>query len=77
MGLYANPNLRGIGNILLKLIIKYSFETLKVDKILAEVFCENQKAYNLYLKSGFKKLGVKEINDREVFCMELNKNENR
>lgn len=76
MGLYTNPNLRGFGKVLLELIIEYSFDELKVKKIFAEVFSQNQKAYSLYLKYGFKKIAIKEINSKEVICMEL-KDEDR
>ncbi|RXJ77274.1 UDP-4-amino-4,6-dideoxy-N-acetyl-beta-L-altrosamine N-acetyltransferase [Arcobacter sp. F155] len=76
MGIYANPFLKNKGIILLEEIIKYSFDILKVKKIKAEVFKENDKACNLYKKYNFTTVNEKNINNREVACMELI-NENR
>lgn len=76
MGIYANPFLKNKGTILLEEIIKYSFDILKVKKIKAEVFKENEKACNLYKKYNFTTINEKNINNREVVCMELI-NENR
>lgn len=76
MGIYANPFLKNKGTILLEEIIKYSFDILKVKKIKAEVFKENDKACNLYKKYNFTTVNEKNINNREVVCMELI-NENR
>lgn len=71
IGLYANPELKRIGNILMKKIIDYSFNSLKVSIIYAEVFLDNDKAYSLYLRNGFKEFDRKYINKKEVICMEL------
>lgn len=76
MGIYAKSTKKGVGNILLEEIIKYSFESLKVKKILAEVFEENNKAINLYKKFNFKQTDKRIVNRQKVICMEL-KNENR
>lgn len=72
MGIYSNPELKGKGNVLLSVIINYSFDVLKVAKIKAEVFTENVKAHELYKKNNFKDIGKKLVNEREVTCMELN-----
>lgn len=76
MGIYANPESKGVGKILLENISKYAFEELKVKKVFAEVFSENQRAYELYKKFNFKPFDKKIINDKEVICLEL-KYENR
>ncbi|MDD2357038.1 MAG: UDP-4-amino-4,6-dideoxy-N-acetyl-beta-L-altrosamine N-acetyltransferase [Thiovulaceae bacterium] len=76
IGLYANPSQRGVGNILMRVIIDYSFGKLHVKKIFAEVFSENSKASHLYQKHGFSQVNKKNMNGKEVLCMEL-KNENR
>lgn len=76
MGLYTNPDIKGVGGILLETIIKYSFEVLKTTKIFAEVFSENKKAYSLYKTFNFKEINEKNKNGQKVICMEL-KNENR
>ncbi|EAH5485170.1 UDP-4-amino-4,6-dideoxy-N-acetyl-beta-L-altrosamine N-acetyltransferase [Campylobacter coli] len=52
-GLYAKPNLKGVGQILMQEIKKYAFENLKIKKLKACVFKQNKRALDLYLKSGF------------------------
>lgn len=76
MGIYANPNLRGFGKILLEIIKDYSFDVLKVKSIFSEVFYSNEKAYQLYKKYNFKEIDAKIVNNKKVICMELT-NENR
>ncbi|MFW3355862.1 UDP-4-amino-4,6-dideoxy-N-acetyl-beta-L-altrosamine N-acetyltransferase [Aliarcobacter butzleri] len=71
MGIYTNPNLKGYGKISLESIINFSFNILKVKKIFAEVFFENEKAYNLYKNYNFIKIGEKSVNNKKVICMEL------
>lgn len=75
-GLYSNPKLKGIGDVLLDSICKYAFENLNINKLYAEVFTKNEKAIHLYDKFNFKEIEKKLINNKEVICMEL-KNENR
>jgi UDP-4-amino-4,6-dideoxy-N-acetyl-beta-L-altrosamine N-acetyltransferase len=76
MGIYANPSIKGNGAILLNKIINYSFNNLKVKRVFSEVFAENKKAHNLYKKFNFKDISEKIVNNKKVFCMEL-ENENR
>lgn len=71
MGIYANPNKRGVGRILLKTLIDYAFGNLKVKVIISEVFSENIKAYNLYREFGFVERGKKEHKSKEVISMKL------
>ncbi len=52
-GLYAKPNLKGVGQNLMQEIKKYAFEILKIKELKACVFKQNKKALDLYLKSGF------------------------
>lgn len=75
MGLYVNPSVFGKGKILINEIINYSFNILKVKKIIAEVFVENKKAHEVYIKFNFREISRKTENNKEVVCMEL-KNEN-
>ena len=72
MGIYANPNLKGYGKVLLETIIYFSFEILKVEKIFSEVYFENERAFSLYKIYGFKEYSYKILNDKKVICMELN-----
>jgi len=78
MGIYANPCLsqKGIGSILLQAIVDYAFDILKVQTLKAEVFATNAKAKTLYKKFGFRAMGQKSVNGKEVICMEL-ENANR
>lgn len=52
-GLYAKPNLKGVGQILMQEIKKYAFEILKIKKLKACVFKQNKRALDLYLKNSF------------------------
>lgn len=76
IGIYSNPSLRGVGNILLQSIMSYAFNNLKVQKLIAEVFSQNEKALNLYKKYGFLEVKRRVFDNKELICMEL-KNENR
>jgi UDP-4-amino-4,6-dideoxy-N-acetyl-beta-L-altrosamine N-acetyltransferase len=49
---------------------------MKLKKIKLKVFSDNKKAINFYEKSGFKKIGKKQIKNREVISMELNREQN-
>ena len=53
-GLYAKPNLRGVGQLLMNEVLNYAFDTLKVQILKACVFKTNERALTLYLKNGFK-----------------------
>lgn len=53
-GLYANPYLKGKGQMLMNEMKNYAFEILKTEKIIACVFKNNEKALNLYFRNGFK-----------------------
>ncbi len=52
-GLYAKPNLKGVGQILMQEIKKYAFDTLKIKELKACVFKQNERALSLYLKNNF------------------------
>ena len=71
-GLYANPDKKGVGNILMEEIINYGFHILKVKKLIAEVFETNIKAIKLYGKYDFTTVEKKD----NLLIMELD-NENR
>lgn len=75
-GLYANIELKGVGKVLLNSICEYGFNTLKLNRLIAEAFIENEKAISLYKSFNLKEVGKKTVNNREVICMEL-KNEDR
>ncbi|EIJ4040625.1 UDP-4-amino-4,6-dideoxy-N-acetyl-beta-L-altrosamine N-acetyltransferase [Campylobacter jejuni] len=66
-GLYAKPNLKGVGQILMNEIIKYAFEILKIKNLKACIFKQNQRALNLYLKNNFYIYNE----DEKMFYLEL------
>jgi len=72
-GVYAKPNLKGMGNILMSSIIDYAFRILKVETLISKVFEENVSAMKLYKRYNFKKVNHKQ---EKIVCLEL-KYENR
>ena len=76
IGLYANPSLKGIGKLLMDIIINYAFNVLNLKILCAEVLEKNKKALELYKKNKFVEIDEKDINNSKVICLEL-ENENR
>lgn len=66
-GLYAKPNLKGVGQILMQEIKKYAFEILKIKELKACVFKQNKRALSLYLKNDF----YIEHEDKDMFYVKL------
>ena len=54
-------------------IINYAFYSLKIDRLIAEVFIENTKAISLYKKFNFEQIDVKVVDGRDMIVMELKK----
>lgn len=75
-GVYTKPNLTGIGSILMKAIMDYAFNTLKLKKLIANVYVNNEKAIKLYKKFNFIEMKKDRDSNGEFIRMEL-KNENR
>jgi len=75
-GIYSNPTLKGIGNLLMGSIIDYAFNVLKVNTLISKVFEENIPAIKLYKRYNFRDIETQRVNDKNIICMEL-KNENR
>jgi UDP-4-amino-4,6-dideoxy-N-acetyl-beta-L-altrosamine N-acetyltransferase len=67
IGLYSNPNIRGVGSDLMYIIIEYGFKKLKFSRLISEVFEENIRAISLYEKFGFNRINKKE----NLIVMEL------
>ncbi len=67
-GLFVRPDSRGrgFGNILIKLIIDYAFNRLKVVELIAEVFPKNRVAIRLYEKFNFKKRSLKDRDNENM-----------
>ncbi len=53
IGLYAKPDIYGVGSVLMQAIIEYGFKELKLKKLVAQVYEDNTKAINLYKKFYF------------------------
>ncbi|WP_373032493.1 UDP-2,4-diacetamido-2,4,6-trideoxy-beta-L-altropyranose hydrolase [Sulfurovum sp.] len=75
-GIYANPELKGVGQILMKAIIDYAFNSLKVKTLISAVIEENLPAIKLYKRYDFKEVEIKKVDNKNIIYMEL-KNENR
>ena len=52
-GIYQNPDLQGKGTTLMKAMLEYAFDVLKVATLYACAFNSNVKAIALYEKFGF------------------------
>ncbi len=70
IGLYANPSLKGKGEILMKNIIKYAFETLNLNSLYANLLFNNDKAFQLYKKFDFYEYKKQD----DLIYMQLDKN---
>jgi len=68
IGLYSNPDIKGVGSLLMKEIVNYGFEKLKVKKLISEVFETNIKAIKLYERFNFMVIEKK----KDLLIMELN-----
>lgn len=68
---------KGYGVLSSRLICNIAFNKMGVEKLVLEVFEENSAAYHVYNKIGFKKTGIRKINDRKLIEMELKKKDLR
>ncbi len=57
-GLYSNPDMRGKGKILGKLLMKVAFDILTLHTLRMEVIETNEKAKKLYKDLGFRGEGI-------------------
>lgn len=73
IGIYANPQMHGVGDTLMKAMIDYAFTTLKVRTLFATVFTDNEKAKHLYGKFDFTETNRTLYNGRKMITMELHK----
>lgn len=76
LGIYANPDMRGVGTTLMNVLTDYAFQTLRLTKLIANVFSDNEKAKRLYSTFNFTEITRITCNGREMICMERN-NDNR
>ena len=75
-GIYTKPGLVGVGSKLMNMIIEYAFKILKLKKLIANVYTNNEKAIKLYKKLNFIEIKPDTDSNGEFIQMEL-KNENR
>lgn len=71
IGIYANPDMRGVGEALMNALIDYAFVTLKVKTLIATVFSDNERAKHLYEKFDFVETNRTAYEKREMIRMEL------
>jgi len=71
LGIYANPNLKGQGSILMQVILEYALLVLGLKKIRAHVFVDNIKAIELYKKFNFKQIDTQKLEKKKLVIMEL------
>jgi len=67
LGIYANPDLKAQGNLLMETIIEYGFRFLMLERIKANVYQKNISAINLYKRFGF----VVKKKEKNMLYMEL------
>jgi UDP-4-amino-4,6-dideoxy-N-acetyl-beta-L-altrosamine N-acetyltransferase len=72
IGIYTNPDMRGVGEILMKALVEYAFVTLHLTTLIATVFADNERAKYLYEKFDFTETERSLYNGREMITMELN-----
>ncbi|HZF70566.1 UDP-2,4-diacetamido-2,4,6-trideoxy-beta-L-altropyranose hydrolase [Sulfuricurvum sp.] len=70
IGIYANPDKRGVGTLLMDALIRYAFNTLKLTKLIANVFSNNEKAKRLYQKFDFTETDRAIHNGKEMITLE-------
>lgn len=66
---------RGYGILASKMICDIAFKQMNLEKLVLEVFEDNNAAYHVYEKIGFKKFGLRKNNNRNLIQMELKKKE--
>ncbi len=71
IGIYANPDMRGVGEALMNALIEYTRSKLKVTTLIATVFTDNERAKHLYEKFDFVETNRTAYEKREMIRMEL------
>jgi UDP-4-amino-4,6-dideoxy-N-acetyl-beta-L-altrosamine N-acetyltransferase len=69
LGIYANPDMRGVGNILMTALIDYS-ASMRLSKLIANVFITNVRALNLYRKFEFSEIKQIEHKNKKMLILE-------
>lgn len=71
LGIYAAPEQKGVGKLLLETIWTYAKDELKLKTIFAEVLQQNQKAIKLYENTGFQTVSQSDKDGFAINKMEL------
>ena len=70
LGIYANPDMRGVGHILMNALIDHA-KTLGLSKLIAHVYTTNVRAQNLYKKFHFIQTKETRHNTKKMNTLEL------
>lgn len=70
IGIYANPNMRGVGKALMNALVEYGVSTLGVEILIASVFADNDRAKHLYEKFDFAERSRTVYKGRAMIIME-------
>lgn len=70
LGIYSNPYLHGVGRLLMSVLIDYALKTLKLTKLIANVFSNNERAKQLYSTFDFTETNRITHNGREMITLE-------
>jgi UDP-4-amino-4,6-dideoxy-N-acetyl-beta-L-altrosamine N-acetyltransferase len=70
-GIYSNPNIKGYGKKLMNTLCQYAFNKLKVDRLIAEVYSNNDNAIRLYKTFNFLEFKRQTDETKEIIYMEL------
>lgn len=57
LGIYSNPEIRGVGHILMDCLKRLAFEVARLHTLKLDVIEENERAIKLYKREGFKREG--------------------
>ncbi len=69
IGIYTDPQTRGKGKVVMDALLHEAFARQKLDRLIAEVFEENERAIRLYRHYGFEVVGKVRYHDRELLRM--------
>lgn len=70
LGIYANPDMRGVGDILMNALIHHA-KTMGLSKLIAKVYTTNVRAQNLYKKFHFTQTKEIKHNTKKMNALEL------
>lgn len=72
LGIYVNPflSVKGIGQLLMQQAFCFALNSLYLKTLWLEVFSDNERAINAYLKSGFEVIESKVKANQSIICMQ-------